>query len=102
MFLKSFPDRDETGNGLALCRQGPRSNLVHDALCTLKSHETYSDNSLASRYSPVELVYRLLNPLGFVALKMGGRLRCSSVRYRSGYAPSYCQSGSDRLAGGPF
>jgi hypothetical protein len=36
-----------------------------------------------------------------VALKMGRRLRCSSVMYRSGYAPSNCQSGS-RLAGGPF
>src|ERR1700745_1630753 len=37
-----------------------------------------------------------------VALKMGRRLRCSSVTYQSRYAPSYCQSGSDRLAGGPF
>jgi len=31
-----------------------------------------------------------------VALKMGRRLRCSSVTYRFGYAPSSC------LAGGPF
>ena len=30
-------------------------------------------------------------------MKMGRRLRCSSVTYRSGYAPSNCQSGSDRL-----
>jgi|SRR6516164_5674826 len=37
-----------------------------------------------------------------VALKMGRRLRCSSVTYRFRYSPSYCQSGSDRLAGGPF
>jgi hypothetical protein len=37
-----------------------------------------------------------------VALKMGRRPRCSSVTYRFGYAPSYRQSGSDRLAGGPF
>ena len=37
-----------------------------------------------------------------VALKMGRRLRCSSVTYRFGYALSNCQSGSDRLAGGPF
>src|ERR1700745_2273100 len=37
-----------------------------------------------------------------VALKMGRRLRCSSVTYRSRYAASYCQSGSDRLADGPF
>ena len=37
-----------------------------------------------------------------VALKMGRRLRCSSVTYRFRYAPSYRQSGSDRLAGGPF
>ena len=37
-----------------------------------------------------------------VALKMGRRLRCSSVTYRFRYALSYCQSGSDRLAGGPF
>ena len=59
-------------------------------------------------------------------MKMGRRLRCSSVTYRSirravacswpasnalskrqrveraRYAPSYRQSGSDRLAGGPF
>src|SRR6516162_10311650 len=60
MFLKSLPERDEAGNGLALCRQSPRSNLVHDALCTLKRHETYPDNSLASRYSPVELVRRII------------------------------------------
>jgi hypothetical protein len=31
-----------------------------------------------------------------VAMKMGRRLRCSSVTYRSRYAPS------SRLAGGPF
>jgi uncharacterized membrane protein YdcZ (DUF606 family) len=37
-----------------------------------------------------------------VPLKMGRRLRCSSVTYRFRYAPSYRQSGSDRLAGGPF
>jgi hypothetical protein len=37
-----------------------------------------------------------------VALKMGRRLRCSSVTYRSRYVPSYRQSGSDRLADGPF
>src|SRR6516162_8433246 len=37
-----------------------------------------------------------------VALKMGRRLRCSSVTYQFRYAPSKCQSGSDRLAGGPF
>ncbi len=37
-----------------------------------------------------------------VALKMGRRRGCSSVTYRFRYAPSYCQSGSDRLAGGPF
>jgi len=37
-----------------------------------------------------------------VAMKMGRRLRCSSVTYRFRYAPSYRQSGSDRLAGGPF
>ena len=37
-----------------------------------------------------------------VALKMGRRLRCSPVTYRFRYVPSYCQSGSDRLAGGPF
>jgi hypothetical protein len=42
------------------------------------------------------LVHRLLNPLGFVAFKMGRRLRCSSVTYRVRYAPS------SRLAGGPF
>jgi hypothetical protein len=35
-------------------------------------------------------------------MKMGWRQRRSSVTYRSGYAPSNCQSGSDRLAGGPF
>jgi hypothetical protein len=35
-------------------------------------------------------------------MKMGWRLRCSSVTYRSRYAPCYRQSGSDRLAGGPF
>jgi hypothetical protein len=32
-------------------------------------------------------------------LKMGRRLRCSSVTYQFRYAPSYRQSGSDRLAG---
>src|SRR6202047_3535227 len=37
-----------------------------------------------------------------VAMKMGRRLRCSSVTYQFRYAPSYRQSGSDRLAGGPF
>jgi hypothetical protein len=37
-----------------------------------------------------------------VALKMGRRLRGSSVTYRFRYGPSYWQSGSDRLAGGPF
>jgi hypothetical protein len=37
-----------------------------------------------------------------VALKMGRRLRCSAVTYRSRYAPSYGQSGSGRLVGGPF
>jgi len=37
-----------------------------------------------------------------VALKMGRRPRCSSGTYRFRYAPSYRQSGSDRLAGGPF
>jgi hypothetical protein len=37
-----------------------------------------------------------------VALKMGRRLRCSSVTYRFRYAPSDRQSGSDRLADGPF
>ena len=37
-----------------------------------------------------------------VALKMGRRLRCSSVTYGFSYVPSNCQSGSDRLAGGPF
>jgi len=37
-----------------------------------------------------------------VGLKMGRRLRCSSVTYPFRYAPSYRQSGSDRLAGGPF
>src|SRR5882724_8915543 len=37
-----------------------------------------------------------------VALKMGRRLRCSSVTYRSRYAPSNRQSGSDRLADDPF
>src|ERR1700724_1282148 len=37
-----------------------------------------------------------------VALKMGRRLRCSSVTYRFRYTPSFRQSGSDRLAGGPF
>jgi hypothetical protein len=37
-----------------------------------------------------------------LALKMGRRLRCSSVTYRFRYAPCNCQSGSDRLAGGPF
>jgi len=35
-----------------------------------------------------------------VAMKMGRRLRCSSFTYRFRYAPSNCQSGSDRLAGG--
>src|SRR5271166_5636593 len=35
-------------------------------------------------------------------MKMGRRLRCSSVTYRFRYAPSSRQSGSDRLAGGPF
>ena len=35
-------------------------------------------------------------------MKMGRRLRCSSVTYRFRYAPSYRPSGSDRLAGGPF
>ena len=35
-------------------------------------------------------------------MKMGRRLCCSSVTYRFRYAPSYRQSGSDRLAGGPF
>jgi hypothetical protein len=35
-------------------------------------------------------------------MKMGRRLRCSSVTYRFRYAPFYRQSGSDRLAGGPF
>jgi hypothetical protein len=34
----------------------------------------------------------------WVALKMGRRPRCSSVTYRFRYAPSYCQSGSDRPA----
>jgi hypothetical protein len=34
-------------------------------------------------------------------MKMGRRLRCSSVTYRFRYAPSIRQSGSDRLAGGP-
>jgi hypothetical protein len=38
----------------------------------------------------------------WVALKMGRRLRCSSVTYQFRYAPSNCQSGSDRLADGPF
>jgi len=37
-----------------------------------------------------------------VALKTGRRLRCSSVTYRLRYAPFKGQSGSDRLAGGPF
>ena len=37
-----------------------------------------------------------------VVLKMGRRLRCSSVTYGFSYVPSNCQSGSDRLAGGPF
>jgi hypothetical protein len=37
-----------------------------------------------------------------VALNMGRRQRCSSITYRFRYAPSNCQSGSDRLAGGPF
>jgi hypothetical protein len=32
----------------------------------------------------------------WVAMKMGRRLRCSSVTYRFRYAPSW------RLAGGPF
>jgi hypothetical protein len=35
-------------------------------------------------------------------MKMGRRLRCSSVTYRFRYAPSIRQSGSDRLTGGPF
>jgi hypothetical protein len=35
-------------------------------------------------------------------MKMGRLLRFSSVTYRSRYAPSYRQSGSDRLAAGPF
>ena len=35
-------------------------------------------------------------------MKMGRRLRCSSVTYRSRDAPSYRKSGSDRLAGGHF
>ena len=43
-----------------------------------------------------------LAPAQRVAMKMGRRLRCSSVTYRFRYAPSYRQSGSDRLAGGPF
>jgi hypothetical protein len=38
----------------------------------------------------------------WVAMKMGRRLRCSSVTYRFRYAPSYRQSGSDRLADGHF
>src|ERR1700676_1470603 len=42
-----------------------------------------------------------LAPAQRVAMKMG-RLRCSSVTNRFRYAPSYRQSGSDRLAGGPF
>jgi hypothetical protein len=37
-----------------------------------------------------------------VALKMGRRRRCSSITHQFRYAPSYRQSGSDRLAGGPF
>src|SRR6202007_121183 len=37
-----------------------------------------------------------------VAMKMGRPLRCSSVTYPFRYAPSFRQSGSDRLAGGPF
>jgi hypothetical protein len=36
-----------------------------------------------------------------VALKMGWRL-CSSVTSAAADAPSFRQSGSDRLAGGPF
>src|SRR5260370_34897298 len=36
-----------------------------------------------------------------VALKMGRRLRCSSVTYRFRNA-SFCPSGSDRLYDGPF
>jgi hypothetical protein len=43
-----------------------------------------------------------LAPARRVAMKMGRRLRCSSVTYRFRYAPSYRQSGSDCLAGGPF
>src|SRR5580692_9676111 len=43
-----------------------------------------------------------LAPAQRVAMKMGRRLRCSSVTYRFRYAPSIRQSGSDRLAGGPF
>src|ERR1700724_1837896 len=43
-----------------------------------------------------------LAPAQRVALKMGRRRRCSSVTYQFRYAPSYRQSGSDRLAGGPF
>jgi hypothetical protein len=35
-------------------------------------------------------------------MKMGRRLRCSSVTYRFRYVPSLRQSGSDRLADGPF
>ena len=82
MFLKSFPERDETETGLALCRLGPRSNLVHDALCTLKSHGTYRDNSLASRYSPVELVHRVISrrhtAVGQLADFQGGPSRTGS------------------------
>src|ERR1700722_19714419 len=43
-----------------------------------------------------------LAPAQRVAMKMGRRLRCLSVTYRFRYAPSIRQSGSDRLAGGPF
>ena len=53
----------------------------------------------------VERATRKNQPTGHaqrVALKMGRRLRCSSVTYRFRYAPSNCQSGSNRLAGGPF
>src|ERR1700726_5032291 len=43
-----------------------------------------------------------LAPAQRVAIKMGRQLRCSSVTYRFRYAPSIRESGSDRLAGGPF
>src|ERR1700730_3761741 len=41
-------------------------------------------------------------PAQRVAMKIGRRLRCSSVTYRFDMLRSHRQSGSDRLADGPF